>query len=425
MPAHAAHAWPRRHRRLTSTAVSVAAVALVALAGLADTHTVRSGETLGRIARRYGTTVDAIAQANGIADVNLIRPGTVLVIPGSPEPAPAPTPAPAPAAPVAPAAPAPAATGPVHTVRPGETLFKIAQRYDTTVDAIVTANAIADRRQISVGQPVVIPVAAPAPAPAAPAPTPAPAPTNPAPAAPAPAASGTVHTVRSGETLGRIARRHGTTVDAILALNPGANRNVIHAGDQFAIPVVAAPPPSGVHVVQPGDTMAAVAAHYGVTVEAVAAANGLAPGDMLIAGNRLFLTAQNSVPAAALAACPVPGATVANGFGYPRSDARFHDGIDLFAPLGTPVLAPVSGRLQQLTGPIGGNQFILRGDDGHRYAGSHLSAFGAGGRVAAGSVIGYVGDTGNAAGAAPHLHFEVRPGGGASVNPFSVVDAAC
>jgi LysM repeat protein len=417
MPAHA----KASHRRFVRSAAAVAAVALAALAGLAETHTVRSGETLGRIARRYGTTVDAIAQANGIANVNLIRPGTVLVIPGAPAPTPAPAPTAAPAP--APAAPAPA-SGPVHTVRRGETLFKIAQRYDTTVDAIMAANAIADRREIFVGQQFVIPVAAPAapPAPAAPAPAPAPAA---APAPPAPAASGTVHTVRSGETLGRIARRYGTTVDAILALNPGRSRHLIHAGDQFAVPVVAAPTPSGVHVVQPGDTLAAVAARHGVAVEALAAANGLAPSDMLVAGNRLFLTAQNSVSAAGLAACPVPGAGFVNDFGYPRPESRFHDGIDLFAPVGTPVLAPVSGRVQQLTGPIGGNQFILRGDDGHRYAGSHLSAFGDAGRVAAGSVIGYVGDTGNAAGARPHLHFEVRPGGGAEVNPFAVVDSAC
>jgi peptidoglycan LD-endopeptidase LytH len=121
----------------------------------------------------------------------------------------------------------------------------------------------------------------------------------------------------------------------------------------------------------------------------------------------------------------VPGAEFSNDYGYPRPDGRFHDGVDLFAAPGTPVLAPVSGRVQHLSGPLGGHQFILRGEDGHRYAGSHMSAFAAGGRVAAGTVIGYVGDTGNAVGSRPHLHFEVRPGGGASVNPFAVLDAAC
>ncbi|MGH9118772.1 MAG: LysM peptidoglycan-binding domain-containing M23 family metallopeptidase [Acidimicrobiales bacterium] len=234
-----------------------------------------------------------------------------------------------------------------------------------------------------------------------------------------------------GETLGRIARRYGTTVDAIVAVNPVANRNIIHVGDQLAIPVEAPTPAPGtagapnVYVVQPGDTLAAVATRHGLGVEALAAANGLAPPYPLVVGNRLFLAAQNHVAPASIAACPVPGAEFGNDYGYPRPDGRFHDGVDLFAGPGAQVLAPVSGRVQQLSGPLGGNQFILRGDDGHRYAGSHLSAFGAGGRVAAGTVIGYVGDTGNAVGSRPHLHFEIRPGGGASVNPFAILDAAC
>ncbi len=403
----------------------MAAVALAATAGLAETgsHTVRTGETLGRIARRYGTTVDAIAQANGITNVNLITTGMVLVIPEGTAGAAAPAAA-------APAAAAPTPTGTVHVVRRGETLYTIARRYGTTVDAIATANGISNPRLIYAGQEFAIPGAASdnAAAPAA-----APAPAAPAPAAPAPAAptGGLVHTVGPGETLGRIARRYGTTVDAILAINPVRNRNVIHVGDQLAIPVAApAPAPatsdaSGLYVVQAGDTLAAVAARYGLSVEVLAAANGLGPSDPLVAGNRLFLAAQNAVAPTPIAACPVPGAQFSNDYGYPRPGGRFHDGVDLFAPTGTPVLAPVSGWVQHLTGPLGGNQFILRGDDGHRYAGSHLSAFGAAGQVTAGTVIGYVGDTGNALGARSHLHFDIRPGGGPSVNPFAVLDAAC
>ena len=178
-------------------------------------------------------------------------------------------------------------------------------------------------------------------------------------------------------------------------------------------------------MIQAGDTLAHVAAQQGVSLETLAAANGLTAPYDLIAGNRLFLSVQNATAPSPLAACPVPGAGFVNDFGYPRSGGRFHDGVDLFAPIGAPVLAPVAGRVQHLSGPIGGHQFILRGDDGHRYAGSHLSAFGAGGRVAAGTVIGYVGDSGNAVGARPHLHFEIRPGGGPSVNPFAALDAAC
>ena len=210
----------------------MAAVALAATAGLAETgnHTVSSGETLGRIARRYGTTVAAIAEANGLTNVNLITTGLVLVIPEAP-PGPAPEPAPAPA--VAPE-PSPVATGAVHTVRSGETLGRIARRYGTTVDAIAAANGIANARYIYTGQQFVIPGTAPVAAPTEAAP--APEATAPAPAA---APGGVVHTVGPGETLGRIARRYGTTVDAILAVNPVANRNVIHVNDELVIPVPA------------------------------------------------------------------------------------------------------------------------------------------------------------------------------------------
>lgn len=404
-----AHTKPQtiRHRQVARTAIAVAAVGLAAVAGLADTgrHTVRSGETLGRIARQYGTSAQAIAAVNGITNLNLIVVGQSLIIPAGAAPAPA-------AGAPAPAAPEPSGT--VHVVREGDTLFEIAQRYDTTVDALIQVNGIANRRLIHPGDRVAIPAGG--------------ATAAAAPAAARPAPSGTVHTVRSGETLGRIARRYGTSAQAIAALNGITNLNLVRSGARLAIPAAPAassPLGAGVHVVQPGETLASVAARYGLSPDVVAAANGLTPPYTLYVGNRLFLASQNAAPAPGLAACPVPGGTFFNDYGFPRPGGRFHNGIDLFAPMNTPVLAPVSGRVQHLSGPLGGNQFILRGDDGNRYAGSHLSAFGAGGRVAAGTVIGYVGNTGNAIGGQTHLHFEIRPGGGANVNPFSALDAAC
>ena len=132
-------------------------------------------------------------------------------------------------------------------------------------------------------------------------------------------------------------------------------------------------------------------------VAELAAANGILRPWSLYAGARLQLTAPNRIPGD-IARCPVPGSNFANDWGFPRSGGRAHSGTDMFAPRGTPILAPVAGVVSFGTGTIGGRQFRMAGDDGTTYIGSHMDAFGASGRVSAGTVIGYVGNTGNAAG---------------------------
>ena len=146
---------------------------------------------------------------------------------------------------------------------------------------------------------------------------------------------------------------------------------------------------------------------------------------MLFAGGQLLLVPRNSPPTTALARCPVPGAQFMNDWGFPRSDTGFHEGNDLMAKRGTPVAAPVSGTVTQKVGSISGNQVRLVGADGALYVGAHLDKFGKAGKVKAGDTIGYVGDTGDAKGGPTHLHFEVHPGGGAAVNPYTLLVAAC
>lgn len=99
---------------------------------IAERYVVRSGDTLGAIARRYRTSVDAIVRLNNLRSRSIIRVGQVLRIPTRGETAAAAAPAPK-------AAPGETV---IHVVRSGDTLFKIAQTYGTTVDRIKAANGL-------------------------------------------------------------------------------------------------------------------------------------------------------------------------------------------------------------------------------------------------------------------------------------------
>jgi LysM repeat protein len=105
------------------------------------TYTVQRGDTLYSIARRYGTTVEAIAAANGIANPSRIRVGQTLTIPGG-------TGSPA---------PAPSGGGTTYVVQRGDNLFRIALRYGISYAYLAQYNGIADPSRIYVGQVLKIP----------------------------------------------------------------------------------------------------------------------------------------------------------------------------------------------------------------------------------------------------------------------------
>ncbi|MBP8974888.1 MAG: LysM peptidoglycan-binding domain-containing protein [Anaerolineae bacterium] len=152
---------------LVALAVLLTTPMLVAAQGGQTTHTVQAGENLTRIALKYGTTVQAIVQANNITNPNLVFVGQVLIIPGagiSPTLQPAGTIiAPTPQPTTAPAGET------VHVVQPGENLFRVALKYGLSTAFLASYNGITNPNLIYVGQKIRIPSGAAA-QPAVPAP---------------------------------------------------------------------------------------------------------------------------------------------------------------------------------------------------------------------------------------------------------------
>jgi len=112
---------------------------------------------------------------------------------------------------------------------------------------------------------------------------------TPTPVPPTPSSAGPVyHTVQAGENLYRISLRYGTTVNAIVAANDLLNANSVYVGQVLLIPVGGqAQPGPTTYVVQPGDTLYSIARRFGTTVDALAAHNGIAPPYAIMVGQTL------------------------------------------------------------------------------------------------------------------------------------------
>lgn len=128
--------------------------------------------------------------------------------------------------------------------------------------------------------------------------------------------------------------------------------------------------------------------------------------------------------------CPVKGQVgFINDWGFPRSGGRTHKGTDMFARKGTPLVAVGNGSVRLYTNNLGGTVARVNTDYGFSFYYAHMDGYApgirTGQRVSVGQTIGYVGNTGNAIGTSPHLHFQIHPGGGAPVNPYPTVRYFC
>lgn len=176
----------------------------------------------------------------------------------------------------------PCPEGNLYTIRAGDTLFAIARRFRVSLDDLLEANPGIDPERLQIGQIICIPLAVP----------------------PVTCPPGsTVYTIRSGDTFFSIARRFGTTVEALRSANPGVDPEALLIGQQICVP---APPRPGVcppgtfpYVVRAGDTFFALARRFGTTVEAIQAANPLVTPTNLRVGQLLCIPRRPRRP------CPV------------------------------------------------------------------------------------------------------------------------
>lgn len=161
----------------------------------------------------------------------------------------------------------------LYTIQWGDTLYSLAARYGTTVEAIMALNpTLTSPDQIQAGMQVKIPKGAGGSAPVA--------------------REALEYIVQAGDDLGLIASKFGVTVDDIVRANGLSNPNFIYVGQKLVIPATSggeAPAPSGgrVHVVKPGETLLMIASLYGTTPEAIAQANGLTNPNWIYVGQTL------------------------------------------------------------------------------------------------------------------------------------------
>ncbi len=213
-----------------------------------NTYVVKSGDSLWSIANKYNTTVNELKSVNALTSNNL-QIGQVLTIPG--------------------ATPQPPTTGNTYTVKSGDSLWTIANRYNTTVNILKSLNGLTSDN-LSVGQVIKLPGSD----------------------GNAPTESNT-YTVKSGDSLWTIANKYGTTVNNLKTLN-NLTSNSLSIGQVLRVPSSEAgenggtPTTGNTYTVKAGDSLWNIANRYNTTVNAIKSLNGLT-NDALQIGMTLLI----------------------------------------------------------------------------------------------------------------------------------------
>lgn len=355
--------------------------------------TVQPGDSLWAIAQRYDTTVAALQEANHLTS-DALRPGTTLRLPAGSNASPN-----------------------VYVVQPGDSLYDIALAFHLSVDDLIAYNQLSGS-VIRPGQTLAL---------------------RPGPLTP----SALRFTVRPGDTLWGIAQLYGVSVATLASANGIATQALLHPGESLRVPgryagvardVGGVAPPTV--TVTKGDSLWSIAHAYGTTIAALMSANGLSttelfPGQVLTVilpgqlGRALPPSAQPQPGSLNAMIWPIHG-RITSYFGFRLlrvAGSNFHTGIDIAGHVGEPIHAAIGGTVA-LAGWNGGYGLcvIIRDGDIDYYYG-HASALlvKRGEAVRAGQVIARVGSTGYSTG--PHLHFEVRVNN-QPVDPLPYLDPA-
>ena len=237
-----------------------------------QTYVVRPGDSLSTIAQQFGDTVSGLMAVNHLTNADVIVAGETLVVDT--------TGIFATSAPSTSTASSSPSGG--YVVQPGDTLSVIAQRYGVSLTALASANNITNPSTIVVGQSLVIPGASGA-------------------VSVASASSvSNVYVVHAGDSLSTIALHFGVSIGALASANNIQNQSLVRIGQQLVIPgsgtavsnAVATQSSSGAlstYVVQPGDTLSTIAAHFGVTMQALSAANNIQNLELVRIGQHLTI----------------------------------------------------------------------------------------------------------------------------------------